>query len=284
MITDYTHNLLLNKDTESEFFGQKIITKIINGYIYRGDEHTNLVLSKSPKFYGTKESALEYTENRKYLKRYKTITPLRLLNLSPENNIENIHNFFKNFLIDHPTLLNKQLDIKISFIVLQVMFGLINNNKVDKVGMAQEDIIKYFKNKNISDSNSRIFLFIINRLLKRKIPSRCSIRSIDKMLMINLKNILAFMNIDGIYYINNDVKDNNLLCKFVNIFYGKGADTCTPTEICIFDPANKLGGVIMWQKTNNKLIPLNKNNKYNRYIRHNYNRLSLNDLYKMSKK
>ncbi len=92
------------------------------------------------------------------------------------------------------------------------------------------------------------------------------------------------MNIDGIYYINNNIKDNNLLCKSVNRFYGKSANTCTPTEVCIFDPANKLGGVIMWQKTNNKLIPLNKNNKYNRYVRHNYNRLSLNDLYKMSKK
>lgn len=178
---------------------------------------------------------------------------------------------------------NKRLDIKISFIILQGTFGLINDNTIDKLGLNDDDIIKYLKNQNIGNGHIKVFMLIINIIIKKIKPSRCSIRPIDQLLFKKLKEILLFMNIDGIYYINNNIANKKLLCSFVNKIYGDEEESCTPTEICVFDPANKLGGVIMWQKINGKLLKINKKNKYSTYVRNNYNRLSLNDLYKISK-
>lgn len=284
MVINYKHNSLLSKDVETEYFGLNIITKIINGYIYRGDEHNALVLSKSPKFYGTKESAMEYIVDGEYLKRYRTIGKIRLLNITAGQNTENIINLFKNYLIGHNLLKHLQIDIKISYIIIQAMFGLSKDGTIDKAGLADDDIIKYFKKQKIIDANTKIFMKIINNIIKRTIPSRCSIRPIDQLLMMNLRDILSFMKIDGIYYINTNTTGKNLLCKTIDKYYGENADTCTPTEICIFDPANKLGGVVMWKKTHNNLILIDKKSKYSRYIKNNYNRLSINDLYTLTTK
>jgi len=282
MTTNYKYNSLLNKDEKTEYFGQHIITKIIDGYIYRGDEHTTLVLSKSPKFYGTKESAMEYIVNGNYLKRYKTMKKLTLLNISAGNNVKNIIDFFMNFLLKHQKLQKMLLDVKISFIIIQALFGIVENNRIHKLDLNDNDITNYFKTKKISDVTTKLFLKIINHIIKKTVPSRCSIRSIDKLLMNNLMNILLFMKIDGVYYINT-ATGGNLLCKEVNKYYKKNVESCVPTEICIFNPGNNLGGVVMWKKTNSGLVFIDKVNKYNKYIKNNYNRLSLSDLHYLSR-
>lgn len=272
---DYRHNSDLKDNLDSNYLGKMIRVKKIKGYIYRGDTHTNLVVSLKPKFYGTYESATEYIKNGNYLKRYTTIKELTLLDISNDNNIENTINFFKNLKYDE-----NELIIKMSIIMLQILFGQIEiNTKVDKMGLTDDLISDYFLKNNISNENIKIFLKIINDVIVKDniSPSRCSIRSLDQLLMMNLKILLSSFKIDGIFYVYK-MKYNNKtsLCRIVNKYYN--GNTCVPSEICIFNPSEVLGGVIIWKKINDNYITISRQNKYSRYIKKNYNRLSLNDL------
>ena len=283
MFTDYKENLDLTRDIENKYLDQIIRIKRINGYIYRGDTHRSNVLSLIPRFYGTKESASKYIHNGEYLKRYTTMRELILLNISNDDDTVNKHIliFFKNLITEMPQF---DLDIKMCIILLQICFGLISG-AYDNMGLSVREVSEYFLKDGIDFSDIRIFFEFIHSMLKGEaIPSRCSIKVFDKLLMRTLKKILKPLKIDGIFYIQpeKDINEKKLLCETANKYYKE--NTCVPTEIVIFDSANDLGGVEFWKKTKHSFVYISKKDNYNKHIKNNYSRLSLNDLYTLSKK
>lgn len=288
-MTDYQYDYQLDDELNNNFLELGISTCLINGYIYRGDSHKNIVLSSSPKFYGTYNSASKYVEEGHYFKRYSTVRTLRLLKLTNDKiNSKNILNFFINIILKKDTLTNN-LDVKIGIILLQVLFGIIDIS-LNKLDLTDSIIKKYLVDNKIDNNLIELLLKIIKDLESKNtntIPSRCSMRSLDKLLMKILKEILIEYEIDGTYYFQlpsyNDIKNlPNLLCNKVNNSYEFGS-TCVPSEICIFSPGTSLGGVIFWKKINGKLSRVKFYKKFKRYIRNKYNKLSLVDIYMLTK-
>lgn len=269
----------LDNNIDNNYLGKNLRVKKIMGYIYRGDTHDAQVLSLNPKFYGSRESAEKYTRVNEYLKRYTTMKELTLLDLSnTKENISNIIAFFNNIIKTHGTINNKM-----SLLLLQMLFGLVHNVFIH-TDLTKDEIKDYLEQREISRGNMIYFFEIKNKLLASGsplIPSRCSIRPFDQILMINLKNILKPFNIDGIFYLNKDnYDDKNNLCRKLTKYYN--ANLCVPSEICVFNPADNLGGVIFWKRTKTGFVNIKKHEKYKKQIRDGYHGMSLAKLYSMS--
>lgn len=286
-MTDYRYDYQLDDEINKNFLELGITTCLINGYVYRGDNHKNVVLSGSPKFYGTYTSASQYVEENDYFKRYSTMKTLRLLKLTNDkNNCKAVLNFFINVILENET---KKTDTKIAIILLQVLFGIIEE-KLNKFDLTNDVITKYFLANGIDDKTIKLLLIIIDDLKSSNtetIPSRCSMRPLDKFLMKTLKKLLVEYEIDGTYYFQlpsyNEIKDlPNLLCNKVNSSYEFGS-TCVPSEICIFNPSVSLGGVIFWKKVEGKLKRVRFYKNFKGYVKKNYSRLSIMDFYLLSK-
>jgi len=281
-LMDYKNNNDLIENMEEKYNDYKIRIKRINGYIYRGDYHMNNVLSLIPRFYGTKESASKYILKGSYLKRYTTMRELILLNMSNDN--ENTNKdmiiFFKNMAKQY---LEFSLDIKIASILSQICFGLVSK-VFDMMELSLKDVSEYLMKNTIEFTEVRMFFELVYSLLKREsVPSRCSIRIFDKLLMKILSKILKPLKIDGIFYVQpRDLSPDGpkKLCEIANKYFKE--NTCVPTEIVIFDSSNNLGAVEFWKKTNNNLIYIPKKDKYNRHVKANYGKMSINDLYTLS--
>lgn len=291
MYTDYISNDQLLGDEENTYLGYNIKTKIIYGYIYRGDLHDNIMLSSKPKFYGPRQSAEKYIAESTFLKRYTTVKKIRLLNFSNhfgDTQNENILNFFRNYVLKN-TKPSEIVDVKIIIIMMQALFGIVVNGEIDTQNLSNNDIISYLKKNNFIEFHVNLFMKIINVIIKQSIPSRCSVRQFDKFFMIKLRNVLIPFEIEGIYYVKNKKLPNVVghiekeLCSFVNNEYIKKVNTCVPTEMCIFYPKKVLGGVKIWKRTGKKFIEFKIKKKFNKYIRKNYNRLSIDDLEYMGK-
>jgi hypothetical protein len=151
------------------------------------------------------------------------------------------------------------------------------------MGLSVHEIAGYFLKEGIDFTDVRIFFGFITSLLKNEsIPSRCSIRVFDKLLMRILRKVLKSIKVDGIFYIQPEKNTNKaLLCEIANKHFNE--NTCVPTEIVIFDSANDLGGVEFWKKTKKSFVYIPKKDNYNKHIKNNYSRISLNDLYSLSK-
>lgn len=286
-MTDYRYDYQLDDEINNDYMDYGITTCVINGFIYRGDDHKNIVLSSSPKFYGTYKSALIYTNDGDYFKRYTTMGSLRLLKLYNDNkNTISVLKFFNDVVLKNST---NKTDIKIAMILLQVLFGMINGS-LDKFDLDDNKITTFLKSNGISDPTIILLIKIVNDLESPNtttIPSRCSMRPLDKLLMKLLKKHLQPYSIDGTYYFQlpsyEQIKDlPELLCNKVNKNYEHGT-TCVPSEICIFTPSTSLGGIIFWKKINGQLKRIFFHKKFKGYIEKNYNRLSTMDLYLLSK-
>lgn len=265
-------------------------TILINGYIYRGDNHKNFVLTNSPKFYGTYETSLMYTPDGDYLKRYTTLKSLRLLNLSNDNkNTTTILKFLKETVLMNTTDNDSIMKIKMTIILVQVLFGMIVYT-LDKMQLSDEDISDFLEKQKISGLTTALFLKVVNDLQSKyssTIPSRCSMRPLDKLLMKLFREILVQYEIDGTFYVQGpefekQKKIENLLCNKVDKNYEYGT-TCVPSEICIFNPDSVLGSIKFWKKVDGQLIKVNIKKKLKSYVKHNYNTLSTIDIYLLSK-
>lgn len=88
-------------------------------------------------------------------------------------------------------------------------------------------------------------LFYKNFKISNTTATRCSIRSIDKIIMILLKHFLGDY-IDGIIYIKQREYKENDFCNYIKRYdelkYHTKIfnDTCVDTEICIFEPSSAL--------------------------------------------
>lgn len=252
----------LTADNIDEYNGYNIRIKKLNGYIYRGDYHKNIVLPVIPRFYGTEESAAKYMHNNEYLKKYSTSRELILINLtndSTENNKTTIA-FFRQLLKEFP---KDELRIKMTIIMLQLFFGIMYE-AFDDCGLSESIIKHYLKQRHVELGNISVF-FVIVKLLKQQkiIPSRCSIKIFDEILMNNLKQILSRINIDGVFFVaiphtTKEVRS----CLLANFYFRR--ETCVPTEIIIFEPIKNFNKVEIWKWTKKGFVFINKKiNKYN---------------------
>lgn len=289
-MTDYKYDYQLDDDINKNYMNYGITTCLVNGYIYRGDDHKNIVLSGSPKFYGTHNSASLYVKNDEYLKRYSTVKSLRLLKLTNDaTNTKSILNFFTNVVLQKET---RKTDIKISIILIQILFGIVDK-KLEKMDLSSDIISTYLKSNGISDTIVELFIKVVEDLENENsmtIPSRCSIRPLDKLLMKLLKKYLEEYEIDGTYYFPSDsyqdpkIKESpDLLCNKIDNNCENCGSTCVPSEICIFNPSVSLGGVIIWKKVDGMLRRAFFHKKFKGYIRKNYDKLSIMDIYLLSK-
>lgn len=247
-----------NRDTQLKVFK-------MSNYIFRGDTHTNPVLSDDPKFYGTLTSAFNYA--KPYLKIYQPTKELKLLSLNfTAANVVRIANMFKD-LIGFYKYHNEPGHVKvlqILYIFLQINFGLIVPPEghlspyfcaLNKMGFTSEEIrdeiTLYSGHKTCGDfvylllhacdTNQNIRLDSGEEVNPRQlIGSRVSIRPMDQWIVSQLKIYLPyFFGIDGIVFDDSSmVQDVPFVCKFATKYYK--AETCVPTEVVIFSPSTSL--------------------------------------------
>jgi hypothetical protein len=260
--SDITHDL-----HNIHFLDNELNILHLDGYIYKGDSHNLLMLDKHPRFFGSRECALKYiySSDSFFLKRYKTVGNLKILNVTPtHDNIVNIQKFFARIKLAYNVKDHATNELDITYILLQLVFGLIDNNitNLNMNGLTMKDIIKYLQKMrrkyNITSTVFDIFQKDITNLINNKsmgnvrqddvVPSRMSIKSLDKMVVANLARILSPLGIHGLLYVRstdyNNVKEGKILmCKLIDRMHfdnGKTGRTCVPTEICIFEPYKQL--------------------------------------------
>lgn len=258
---------IMNNLVDVKFLDNILNMLSLNGYIYRGDSHNATVLNKHPRFFGSRDSALKYiySSDNFFLKRYKTVGTLQILNLTPtHDNIINIKNLFDRIKTTYIAKKQNTTELDVTYVLVQLIFGLIDDNisKLNMNNLTMRDIVRYLQNVrrkyNITSVVFDIFYKDIMNLINYKsmgnvrqmdiLPSRISIKSLDKMVVANLSRILSPLGIHGLLYIRsadyNNVKDGKILmCKLIDRIHfdnGKTGRTCVPTEICIFKPYKQL--------------------------------------------
>jgi hypothetical protein len=265
----------LNADMINESETVKTIDKYelyvvnIDGIIYRSDRHEGSLLRTEPAFFGDYEAAAKYLYDESYIKAYKTRSPVTLLSLDKKN-IERIKRFFKEYLINH----DEHKDaVKVTYVMLQIFYGMIDGlfENLDLWGLSLDNIYEYFRNLRIKKPKDRVypedfklFSMMVNRYTKEDVlPSRCSIRKFDRILMNNLKRIFGRYGIGGIWYSKPVLSDAELpkrLCMRVNRdHYDKDKEepSCVPSEIGIFNPADTLELMKMMQRIGKRLVDRN---------------------------
>jgi hypothetical protein len=278
---NYINSNLINKLILTQSISGFELEKItIDGYIYRGDPHNFDMVRDKPTYYGDYQSALKYIKNNEYIKTFKTLNEINLLclNNTPKN-IRFIHLFFTEFLLQQPSE-DKTFTI-ITFILLQVAYGFIFDSmkNLNLYGLSTNDIKDYLI-KNINDIDVvDDFIDIITIYIKDDIiPSRCSLRKIDQLLMNNLNILFSPYNFQGIWFLSEETIKNNELCMVINreLFEIKTSMlSCVGTELCIFNPNKYLKNVRLEKYTNNKLIHVNYPNVKKEYYKFKHKYLNL---------
>ena len=264
--------------------GNELESVAINGFIYRADDHTSTLLRKKPAFFGDYESAVKYMAPGWILKTYRTRGRILLLNLTASiTNTAMVKNFFMGIAksnLQYDDLVN----VYMTHIMLQVCYGLVDGmenlqlydfsisfieNYMRTVYRLENDIVKYFTYILSNYSNDKV------------VPSRVSLRPIDKVLMQNLDGILSVFGFAGIWYsegretsegpVTSQNKNQNRVCGLVNReLYEVNTNklTCVPSEICIFVPMKSLDIVKMQKYTGSTFVDINiQKNKWNRWKR-----------------
>ena len=285
---------LINKRTILEK-NSDINIILLNGNIYRTDDHTSLVLRKFPAFFGSYESAIEYIQNGFYIKKYKIKRELKIILLDETmNNVTLIQNMFQ-YMINKNKMNN--IKIKLEYILIQVLYGIILDkfSNIDLCGMSFDEIhknliseckkIEVDAKRKIEESSIETFIDILKMYSTRNDikPSRVSLRYLDQTLMYLMSE--TFKSYDGIYYHKKEMnknmniksddhsdKGNNDLCYIVNKeLYEKNTKgyTCVPSEICIWHPQNDLDIVDINKYENGKFVLQNMNHHKNvkRYMK-----------------
>jgi len=284
-------DMINESETIKMIDGYELYVMNIDGIIYRSDRHVGSLLRTEPAFFGDYESAFKYLYDESYIKAYKTKGPINLLSLkNNEKSINGIKRFFKEYLINQEG--NKN-DVKVTYIMLQIFYGLINGSfkDLDLWDMSLDNIYDYFKNLRIKKPKDRVypedfklFSMIVNRYTKEDVlPSRCSIRKFDRILMNNLKRIFGKYGVGGIWYSkpvlsgteSSSTELSKRLCIRVNKdHYGKDGEnpSCVPSEIGLFTPSDTLELEKMVQRIGKRLVDVNiRENAYEK----EYNRCKL---------
>lgn len=265
------------------------ITNIIllTDYIYRADTHPNDVLRKFPAYFGSFVSALEYFKKESYMKKYKTKKELKIILLDgTPNNVILLQNMYKNRINNI-----NNTKIKLEYILIQTLYGMILDKfkNIDLCDMSYNDIydnllleckkISVKTKEPVLESEIELFIdiLIIYSIRNDAIPSRMSVRYLDRILM-HLMNETFESKYDGIYYNRLEIDENtnikseslkigeNDLCYLVNkeIYKMDRKDySCAPSEICIWNPKKNLDLVEMVKNKDGKKILINLNHHKN---------------------
>ena len=265
------------------------ITNIIllTDYIYRADTHPNDVLRKFPAYFGSFVSALEYFKKESYMKKYKTKKELKIILLDgTPNNVILLQNMYKNRINNI-----NNTKIKLEYILIQPVYGMILDKfkNIDLCDMSYNDIydnllleckkISVKTKEPVLESEIELFIdiLIIYSIRNDAIPSRMSVRYLDRILM-HLMNETFESKYDGIYYNRLEIDENmnikseslkigeNDLCYLVNkeIYKMDRKDySCAPSEICIWNPKKNLDLVEMVKNKDGKNILINLNHHKN---------------------
>lgn len=276
---------LLN-DIDDNYMGLNISVKKVYGYIYRGDTHKYLTVPREPRYFGTRRSAIAYVRDNEYIKRYTTVKKIKLLNLSSnEKNNVRILNFFKQILNKESQYYTKE-DVKICLILMQIFFGILIDNlsKLDLFDMEINDIFAYFAKYDIPEGKLLREIFTNKEKYSHILPSRASVAIYDKLFAKKMNMILKQYHIDGFFIVQKPITKDHM-CQFLEIGYYDG-NLCVPTEICIFNPAEVIGAAKIWHLQDGKFVLYSDKviNRFNKFVKRNYKRLSLKDLYNISLK
>ena len=245
----------------------EVETVALDGTVYRGDTHTMSMLRQKPTFFGDYESVSKYLQPGSFLKTYETKRPLRLLNLSPSSdNVRRIRDLFDGLLGQARSSPETEFKIRITFLMLEVAYGMVDGtmDKLDLMDLDPDAVVSYLRREyGAEDQMVARFAQILGKYRRADIlPSRCSLRRIDKALMANLRDLLSAYHVDGIWYSEElvvvaDGEPRRRLCIVVNEeLYGETTDklTCVPSEIGIFSPADSLRIVKMQRFVNGELV------------------------------
>jgi len=272
MKINYTDSNTLDKSSQIIKINDYDIEIInLNGIIYRSDQHTMDMLRSSPACFGDYNSAFAYLYPNSYLKTYETKIPLKLFSLNKDHdNKIRLAKFFKGFLFNEPQYKNDILP-KILYVILQISHGIVVKSlkDIDLCGLTINEIENYLlnaktdnpKNKLVIDDTNKI-KHIINDVSKMDniIPSRVSLKNLDKFIMTSLKTLLVPYKLDGTYYLEELMSkedEKKTLCYYINKEYFKKESTgltCVPKEIVIFDPSNTLKITKIQQEVNKTII------------------------------
>ncbi len=269
------------RDTELKVFK-------MSNYIFRGDTHTNPILSEDPKFYGTLSSAFKYA--KPYLKIYQPVRELKLLSLNfTASNVQRINNMFQDLIAFFNNKPDHVQVLKILFIFLQINFGLIvpaavNSSPyfylINKMGYSNEGIRDAIMHYTGSHDSSKFIYDLLNACdtnqnitfggrqisARQLIGSRMSIRPMDQWIVSQLKLYLPhFFGIDGIVFDDSSMAQNfPFVCKFANEIYR--AETCVPTEVVIFSPSTSLALLKMVTKNDRNQVNRSDNDQINQML------------------
>ena len=271
MKINYTDSNTLDKSSQIIKINNYDVEIInLNGIIYRSDQHTMDMLRSSPACFGDYNSAFAYLYPNSYLKTYETKMPLKLFSLNKDyDNKVRLNKFFKEFLFNEQQYKNNILP-KILYVILQISHGIVVKSlkDIDLCGLTINEIENYLlnaktdnpKNKLTTEDTNKI-KFIINNVSKMDtIPSRVSLKMLDKFIMTSLKTILIPYKLDGTYYLEEQISkedEKKTLCYYINKEYFKKESTgltCVPKEIVIFDPSNTLKITKIQQESNKAII------------------------------
>lgn len=236
----------------------------IDGYIYRGGNNKYSRLSTNPLYFSSKVSASEYVANgrTKYLKKYETIKPLKLLIFSSAPETIQLCNQYWDYIMEHADDKEKK-EIAMTRILIQIVFGMIDGrmDMLNMFGYTIRDLIQYIKNVNnkynVEDDAIAILEGCIADILNGKVeynnktytshkvvPSRLSIRSLDKILTLNIEKYINRFNYQGFIFIDYETKIKNgeiRLCKIIDdLYFDNKANLCLSSELCIFNPRKNL--------------------------------------------
>jgi hypothetical protein len=263
---DYKTPKLVNRSASIiNINGNDLEVVYINGILYRADKHDASLMRRKPAYFGDYESAVRYMQDGSYLKYYRTRRSLKLLSLNNTyENILRIRNFFINYLAKR----NKSdiVKIYITFILLQITYGLVIDSmkNLETFNLDIEFIGNYLRDVYHIDKYVILdILRIITQYTNESIlPSRFSLRPIDKLLMGNLKQLLLEFNFDGIWFFSENVLEgNDTLCRTVNReLFSMDTDklTCVPSEIGIFEPIETLYFYKIFKQESGKYIEVTK--------------------------
>lgn len=238
----------------------------LDGYIYRGDPHNNLILSTVPRFYGTQESAQKYFNS--YVKKYHTKRKLKLLYVGSSNEnkrmlLDMIKCMIKNNNDDDKDVLESM------YIVIQVIYGVIIDkfSNIDTLGLSDDEIsekldkscktLDYMYDESIEYIEMLLDMIEYYKTRDDIKPSRVGIRYLDKLLMEMLMKIFTKYDYDGIYLNNGKMTETHLCYHVNNEYYNKKITntlTCIPSEMTIWNPQRDLDIVEMKKYENGKVI------------------------------
>jgi hypothetical protein len=231
----------------------KTTTINIGHLIYRAEDPC-IRLPAKPQFYGTKESAIYYLKRVHVwtLKTFEVIHNLQMLDIT--KNVANEWNFKQ--LLDSLTTMTNQSTTRMAFsrkmedlasiqflgLLGRILFGLDIVVDTTRVEYLFDRILK-----NPIEAKKYVAYYHIISQMTDCLKGRVSIRKLDHLFVAILQTFIQLYHlpIDGFICIKegSELDFEHHCCKQINkgiSQLGDKSETCTPSEICIFNPQRSL--------------------------------------------